>query len=85
MFLSLQSIAGGAGGGGMRPLAPMVMAQNAMGATMGMAMLQFMQNLGAGLGSVIYGSVIDVTNVATWALPGNLIQIPVCIIAIVCA
>ncbi|MBQ9042110.1 MAG: hypothetical protein IJ111_04770, partial [Eggerthellaceae bacterium] len=46
---------------------------------------QFMQNLGAGLGSVIYGSVIDVTNVATWALPGNLIQIPVCIIAIVCA
>ena len=85
MFLSLQSIAGGAGGGGMRPLAPMVMAQNAMGATMGMAMLQFMQNLGAGLGSVIYGSVIDVTNVATWALPGNLIQIPVCIIAIICA
>ena len=85
MFLSLQSIAGGAGGGGMRPLAPMVMAQNAMGATMGMAMLQFMQNLGAGLGSVIYGSVIDVTNVATWALPGNLIQIPVCIVAIVCA
>ena len=67
------------------PLAPMVMAQNAMGATMGMAMLQFMQNLGAGLGSVIYGSVIDVTDVATWALPGNLIQIPVCIIAIVCA
>jgi len=85
VFLSLQSIAGGAGGGGMRPLAPMVMAQNAMGATMGMAMLQFMQNLGAGLGSVIYGSVIDVTNVATWALPGNLIQIPVCLVAIACA
>lgn len=85
IFLSLQSICGGAGGGGMRPLAPMVMAQSAMGATMGMAVLQFMQNLGAGLGSVIYGSVIDMTNVATWALPGNLIQIPVCIVAIVAA
>lgn len=85
VFLALQSICGGAGGGGMRPLAPMVMAQSAMGATMGMAVLQFMQNLGAGLGSVIYGSVIDMTNVATWALPGNLIQIPVCIVAIVAA
>lgn len=85
IFLALQSICGGAGGGGMRPLAPMVMAQSAMGATMGMAVLQFMQNLGAGLGSVIYGSVIDMTNVATWALPGNLIQIPVCIVAIVAA
>lgn len=85
VFLALQSIAGGAGGGGMRPLAPMVMDQSPMGATMGMAMLQFMQNLGAGLGSVIFGACIDVTNAATWALPGNLIQIPVCIVAIVCA
>lgn len=85
VFLALQSIAGGAGGGGMRPLAPMVMQQSAMGATMGMAMLQFMQNLGSGLGSVIYGACIDITNAATWALPGNLIQIPVCIVAIVCA
>lgn len=85
IFLGLQSICGGAGGGGMRPLAPMVMAQSAMGATMGMAVLQFMQNLGSGLGSVIYGAVIDMTNVATWALPGNLIQIPVCIIAIIAA
>lgn len=84
VFLSLQSIAGGAGGGSVRPLAPMVMEQSAMGATMGMAMLQFMQNLGSGLGSVIYGSLIDVTDVSTWALPGNLIQIPICIVAIVC-
>lgn len=29
--------------------------------------------------------VTSVTNVATWALPGNLIQIPVCIVAIICA
>lgn len=85
IFLSLQSIAGGAGGGGMRPLAPMVMQQSAMGATMGMAMLQFMQNMGSGLGAAIYGACIDVTDAATWALPGNLIQIPVCIIAIICA
>lgn len=85
VFLALQSIAGGAGGGGMRPLAPMVMQQSTMGASIGMAMLQFMQNLGSGLGSVIFGACIDITDAATWALPGNLIQIPVCIIAIVCA
>lgn len=85
IFIALQGIGGGAGGGGMRPLAPMVMQQNALAATMAMAVLQLMQNLGSGFGSVIYGSVIDMTDPSTWALPGNLIQIPICIIAIVFA
>ena len=85
MFIGLQSICGGMGGGSMRPMAPMVMAQNAAAATMGMAVLQFMQNLGSGLGSVIYGSLINMTDVSTWALPGNMLQIPICLIAIVVA
>lgn len=83
MFVGLQSICGGMGGGSVRPFAPMLVEQNAVAASMAMAVLQFMQNLGSGLGSLIYGSLIDMTDISTWALPGNLLQLPICAVAIV--
>ncbi|MGN0038267.1 MAG: MFS transporter [Coriobacteriales bacterium] len=83
MFVGLQSICGGMGGGSMRPFAPMLVQQNAVAASMAMAVLQFMQNLGSGLGAVIYGALIDMTDISTWALPGNLLQLPICVIAII--
>ena len=45
-------------GGGLRPLAPAIMHQSAMSATMGMAMLQFLQRIGNCF-SPIYGGMID--------------------------
>jgi predicted outer membrane repeat protein len=85
IFIVLQGVGGGFGGGGIRPLAPMVMAQTVMGTTMGMAVLQFMQNLGTGLGSAIYGTLIDVTDPSTWIVPGIAIQVPICVLAIIIA
>lgn len=83
MFVGLQSICGGMGGGSVRPFAPMLVEQNAVAASMAMAVLQFMQNLGSGLGSLIYGAMIDMTDISTWALPGNLLQLPICAVAII--
>lgn len=83
MFVSLQSICGGMGGGSVRPFAPMLVQQNAVAASMAMAVLQFMQNLGSGLGALIYGALIDMTDITTWALPGNLLQLPICVVAII--
>lgn len=54
----LMGICGGAGGGGLRPLAPTIMNQSAMAATMGMAVLQFAQCIGNCF-SPIYGGLID--------------------------
>ena len=85
MFVGLQSICGGMGGGSFRAFSPMLVAPTAVAASMAMAVLQFMQNVGTGLGSVIYGSLIDMADPTTWALPGNLLQIPLCVIAIVIA
>ena len=54
----LMGICAGLGGGGLRPLAPAIMHQSAMAATMGMAVLQFAQCVGNCF-SPIYGSLID--------------------------
>ena len=54
----LMGICGGIGGGGLRPLAPSIMHQSAMAATMGMAVLQFAQCIGNCF-SPVYGSLID--------------------------
>ena len=54
----LMGICGGIGGGGLRPLAPSIMHQSAMAATMSMAVLQFAQCVGNCF-SPIYGGLID--------------------------
>ena len=54
----LMGLCAGFGGGGLRPLAPAIMHQSAMAATMGMAVLQFAQCIGNCF-SPIYGGLID--------------------------
>lgn len=54
----LMGVCGGFGGGGLRPLAPTIMNQSAMAATMGMAVMQFVQCIGNCF-SPVYGSLID--------------------------
>lgn len=69
----LQGIGGGMCGGSLRPMAPMLMRGTAMGATMAMAMLQFMQNLGSALGSPIFGALYPVVG---WNEAGMILQLP---------
>lgn len=54
----LMGVCAGFGGGGLRPLAPSIMNQSAMAATMGMAVLQFAQCVGNCF-SPVYGIFID--------------------------
>ena len=54
----LMGFFGGFGGGGLRPLAPAIMHQSAMAATMGMAVLQFVQCIGNSF-SPVFGALID--------------------------
>ncbi|MGI6033195.1 MAG: CynX/NimT family MFS transporter [Coriobacteriales bacterium] len=54
----LMGICAGFGGGGLRPLAPTIMNQSAMAATMGMAVMQFGQCIGNCF-SPVYGALID--------------------------
>ena len=54
----IMGICAGLGGGGLRTLAPTIMHQSAMAATMGMAVLQFMQCIGNCF-SPVFGALID--------------------------
>lgn len=54
----LMGFAAGFGGGGLRPIAPAIMNQSAMAATMGMAVMQFAQCIGNCF-SPVYGAFID--------------------------
>ena len=76
----LQGIGGGMCGGALRPMAPMLMANSAMGATMAMAMLQFFQNLGSAVGSPVFGYLYETVG---WQMGANLILIPCYILAFV--
>lgn len=78
----IQGIAGGFGGGACRPMAPLMMNGTAMGATMGMAVLQFCQNLGSCLGSPIYASMMEGMG---WMNASMVLQIPLLAIGIVLA
>lgn len=69
----LQGIGAGMCGGSLRPMAPLLVRNTAMGATMAMAMLQFMQNLGSSLGSPIFGAVMKMLG---WEAAGIVLQVP---------
>lgn len=76
----LQGIGAGMCGGSLRPMAPMLIGNTAMGATMGMALLQFMQNLGSSLGSPIFGAALGVWG---WEVAGIVLQVPCYALALV--
>lgn len=84
VFIILQGIAGAAVAGGCRPMAPMIMGGSAMGATMGMAVLQFCQNLGQAVGSPLFGAVLDSMH-GNWFMASCAVQIPILVIGIVFA
>lgn len=69
----LQGIGGGMCGGSLRPMAPILMRNTAMGATMAMAILQFTQNLGSTLGSPVFGALQEMLG---WNVAGMALQIP---------
>ena len=77
IFIFIQGAAGGEGGGACRPIAPLVMGRTAMGATMGMAVLQFCQNLGQCFGSPIFGALMEHLG---WTTANFVVEIPMLII-----
>lgn len=81
-FIIIMGVANGFGAGSLRPYAPALVPNTALGATMAMALLQFMQNLGSAVGSPVYGAVLDAVG---WAMSDYVLLIPLCVIAIVLA
>ncbi len=73
VVIVLQGIGGGMCGGSLRPMAPIVMPQTAMGATMGMAIMQFCQNMGSAVGSPLFGAVMGA---AGWEVASLVLQLP---------
>lgn len=76
----LQGVGGGMCGGSLRPMAPMLMRNTTMGATMAMAIMQFCQNLGSTLGSPVFGVLQEAIG---WDMAGIVLQIPAYVIAFV--
>lgn len=82
IFIVVMGIANGFGAGSLRPYAPSLVPNTALGATMAMALLQFMQNFGSAIGSPAYGAALDALG---WSGSNYAILIPMCVIAIVLA
>ena len=55
-----------------------------LGATMGMAVLQFCQNLGQAVGSPLFGAVLDSMH-GDWFMASVSVQVPILIIGIIFA
>lgn len=71
----------GVGAGTIRPLAPLCMGGGAMGAAISMAIIQFMQNLGAAMGSPAFAAAYERLG---WTSAGYLLG-ALCVVAIVLA
>lgn len=84
VFVILQGAAGAFVAGGCRPMAPMIMGGTAMGATMGMAVLQFCQNLGQAIGSPVFGMLLG-TFGGNFFMASLVVQIPVLIVGAIAA
>ena len=65
-------------------MAPMIMGGTAMGATMGMAVLQFCMNLGQAVTAPVYGAMLDAFG-GNFIIPSMILQIPMLVIGIVCS
>ena len=84
IFVIIQGAAGAFVAGGCRPMAPMIMGGTAMGATMGMAVLQFCQNLGQAIGSPVFGALMDAFG-GGFFIPSLIVQIPMLVIGAIAA
>lgn len=80
--LVIMGICAGFGGGGLRPLAPTIMFQSAMAATMGMSVLQFSQCIGNCF-SPIFGALLD--GGMNYLEAAMTTMIPLSIVMLICA
>lgn len=80
IVIILQGIGGGMCGGSLRPMAPMLLHNTAMGATMAMAMLQFCQNLGSTIGSPVFGAMYETIG---WQTAGTILMVPCYVLALI--
>lgn len=80
LVIVLQGIGGGMCGGSLRPMAPLLMRNTAMGATMAMAIMQFCQNLGSAIGSPLFGALMDTFG---WQAASIALQVPCYLICLV--
>lgn len=80
VVIVLQGIGGGMCGGSLRPMAPIVMPQTAMGATMGMAIMQFCQNMGSAVGSPLFGAVMSNFG---WQMSSLILQLPCYVLGLI--
>ena len=80
VVIVLQGVGGGMCGGSLRPMAPIIMPQTAMGATMGMAVMQFCQNMGSAVGSPLFGAVMSSVG---WEVSSLILQLPCYVLGLV--
>ncbi len=80
IFIAVAGVAGGMGGGSIRPLAPILLGGSAMGATMAMSVLQLCQNFGATIGAPVFGWAFETFG---WANAGYITIMPLLVIAII--
>ncbi len=80
VVIVLQGVGGGMCGGSLRPMAPIIMPQTAMGATMGMAVMQFCQNMGSAVGSPLFGAVMSSVG---WEASSLILQLPCYVLGLV--
>ena len=78
----IMGLCAGLGGGGLRPLAPTIMFQSAMAATMGMSVLQFSQCIGNCF-SPIYGMLLD--GGMSYLEASMVTMIPLSVVMLICA
>ena len=81
-FVVLQAIGGGIAMGSLRPTAPTLVVPGALSATMSMALLQLFQNLGSAICAPLFGFAIGAIG---WEASSLAIQIPLIVVAFVCA
>ncbi len=75
MFVLFGAVASGVCTGSIRPLAPLILGGSAMASAMSMAMLQFMQNMGATVGPTLFGAGWEFMG---WASAAFSLLIPIC-------
>ncbi len=81
IFVVIGGVLGGLCAGSCRPMAPLVMPATALGATMSMAVLQFMQNIGQAVYSPLFGALLDSTG--DWQFSLWVVALPTAALAIV--
>ncbi len=82
IFIIVVGIGSGLSAGVSRPMVPTIMHNTAAGATMGMGVFQFFQNLGPAVGSPVFGWGYETLG---WQTASNVLVLPVCAFGVIFA